>query len=80
MKYQLKFDDIKIFSLVFFRKENKSKLLNGEKERDLRLFPTLQSLAVTRRGSVEKPLAEKKERREFQVTEEEMRSTPLLIK
>lgn len=66
-----------------FQVKNKQKRLERGKQRrnrDILLFPTLQSLPVTRRASVEKPLEEKKERREFQVTEEEMRSTPLLIK
>ena len=54
---------------------------------NLLLFPTLQlqSLPVTRRASrssfpVDNPLAEKKERRDFQVTEQAIRSIPLLMK
>lgn len=68
-----------------FKKEGTPKNIKQIVAIDLRLFPALQSLPVMTSASrssfpVDNPLAEKKESRDFQVTEEATRSIPLLIK
>lgn len=63
----------------------KEEKIKNKKKESLRLVPTLESLPSTTSAlslsfPVGSPLEEKKERRLFQVTEEAMRSTPLLMK